>query len=398
MDNDSSKIFEQTYLQQLQQQAPVKYVYSKYTEQQAHVIAEEYWKEFQAKLPNVMQTLFGIKPSKLVTNNTHTLSAEYHAVCEMKCGYHHWVKYNISYQHTENVEYGYQDYAGQWHHAYTRPETSYSSESSGGMASCDVVDADFYERKTDSPILHRWNVPNEKNTFDCSHYDVPADTKPSNFNGVVTSSSNTDWVKLETKCKAHLAKEVRSQLQAGVRAGTVGYYDNVVTDACTMTKRVLLWPFYFANFQVNDHVFTVRIDAANGFVNLFLDNPQGITTPKDVTNSRLQVIEKREGKRDDKEAKHNEYVRETGIDEDKLGKYSLICGILSMFIPVILSFVSIFFGVKAIKYADEGRGKGIAGIVISVLILLVYVFYFVSGLILQLNSPEATALLTLLRM
>lgn len=395
MDN---KTFEQTYLQQLEQQAPINYVWPKYTEQQAHVIVKEFWNEFKPKLPDVMQTLFAVKPKNLTVADTHTMRAEFHAVYEVKCGYHKWVKYNISYQHTENIEYGYQDYSGNWHHAYTRPETSYSSESSGGMASRDRAQREFYERKTDSPILHRWTTPNEKTTFDCSGLISAIPTKPysTSFNGVVARPSKAAWDALEHTTKILLVSDVRSQLQEQVRGGTVGFSGDVVTDNCTVAKSVILWPFYFADFKVGEHTFTVRIDAANGFVNLYLDNPQGIETETDVTNSRLQAVEKREGKQQDRESQHNKEMSDLKLDEDKLGKVSLICGICSLFVPVILTILSIYFGVKSLKYADEGRGKAIAGIVIASLVLLLYAFYFIGGFIIQLIDPEASAqLLTL---
>lgn len=385
MDNNA---LEQTYLQQLQQQAPIYYVYGKYNVQQAHVIAKEFWNEFKPKLPDVMQTLFGIKPANLVVDDNYTLRSEYHAAYEVKCGYHKWVNYNISYTHTENIEYGYQDYAGNWHHAYNRPETSYSSESSGGMASRDAKKQCFYERNTDSPVLHRWTTPNVKNTFDCSYYNSASEIRQYSYGWSIARPTAAQWDTLTTMCKNSLVSDVRSQLQESVRAGTVGFDSNIVKDNCRVEKRVLMWPFYFADYKVNGHTFTVRIDASNGFVNVYLDNPQGSVTQADESNSRLQVIEQREVKQRKKADKHDKFMRDSNLDEDKLGNYSLICAFASIILPVILTILSIVFGVKSLKYADEGRGKAIAGIVISVIILLLYALYFIGGFIIQLNDPD----------
>ena len=142
---------------------------------------------------------------------------------------------------------------------------------------------------------------------------------------------------------------------------------------------------------MNGHTFTVRIDAVNGFVNLYLDNPSGSITEDDETNARLEKVQKQEQQRTNSESRHNQYMRDTGIDEDKLGPISLVCGIASLFVPFILSIVSIIFGVKALKYADEGKGKAVVGIVISVITFLMYAIYFIGGIILQLNDPEALA-------
>lgn len=379
---------EQAYLQQLQQQAPIHYVYGKYNLQQAQVIAKEFWNEFKPKLPDVMQTLFGIKPTDLAVNDNFTLRQEYHAAYEVKCGYHKWVKYNISYAHTENVEYGYQDYAGNWHHAYNVPETSYSSESSGGMASRDVKKQEFYERKTDSPVLHRWITPNEKNTFTCSNYSSASEIRQFSYGWSIARPIDAQWDQITTMCKNSLVSEVRSNLQESVRGGTVGFDSNVVKDDCRVEKRVLMWPFYFADYKVGEHTFTVRIDASNGFLNLYLDNPNGTVTQADETNSRLQAIERREGKRDEREAKHNQFMRDSNIDEDKLGNYTLICGIASIILPIILSIVAFVFGAKTLKYADEGRGKAIAGIVIAVIVLLIYAFYFIGVSIIMREDPD----------
>ena len=385
MDN---KAFEQTYLNQLQQQAPVNYVYGKYTEQQAHIIAKEFWNEFKPKLPDVMSTLFGIKPANLVVDDNYTMRAEYHAAYEVKCDYHKWVKYNISYVHTENVEYGYQDYAGNWHHAYNRPETSYSSESSGGMASRDAKKQGFYERNTDSPVLHRWTTPNEKNTFDCSNYNSASEIRQYNYGWSIARPTAAQWDELTTTCKDTLAREVRSQLQGEVRGGTVGFDNNVVKDNCRVAKRVLMWPFYFADYKVNGHTLTVRIDGANGFVNVYLDNPQGVVTETDATNSRLQAIERSEGKKQAKEDKNDQFMRNLNIDEDKLGNLSLIFAFASILLPVILTIVSIVFGAKSLKYADEGRGKAIAGIVIAVIVLLLYALYLIGLSIIMREDPD----------
>ena len=366
---------EQTYLQELKDQAPVGYGVPKYTEQQAHTIAKEFWNEFKPKLGEVLEALFKIR-SATPSDDAYKLRAEYHAIYEIRRSCSKFVHYSRTLSTTHDVEYGYQDFSGQWHHAYTKQESDLSTDKSGGRVSCDVYDYAFYERRTDSPVLHRWIVPGPQNTFDCSkHTSLSSTPYVHLFSGVIARPEKADWEKLDKKSAAHLSNEVRYELQKNELRGKVGFADEEI--ATTGQKQIIMWPFYFADFEVNGHVFTVRIDAMKGFVNLFVDNPQGLELDADSVKS---------------EQKKSEKVG--GINTSDLGKYSLICGILSMFLPVILSIISIILGVKALKTTDIGRGKAIAGIVISIVVILLTIFYFVG--LQALMTEEAEAVIKLL--
>ena len=358
----------------------VKYVKHLYGEEQAKTVIREYWTEFGAKLPEVMQTLFNVKPKKLAISNDCTFRAEYHTVYEVVRNCNKNISYVLTINSVtrDNTEYGYYDSAGSWHHSHFSNLHHYDTRQENGRThvNCKHASQYFGERTTNSPLLHRWIEQDRQQTFICSP-SLLLDKAPKDFNATVTNFSQPNWAELESRNLKELANAVRMEIQTSNGSplfGTVGFSDSDV-DAPS-ERRALLWPFYFGTYNINGHTFTVRVDGVNGFVNLYLDNPEGVCTPNDVNNARIASLNR------------------SATVRNNYATYGLGFAFASFVIPYIFTILSLIYCIKALKNKC-GRGKAVVGIIIAIVACAFYTFFVVYYY--AVAAPNnATALLSLM--
>ena len=370
------------------------------TAERCEEIAKKAFEDIKPKLADAWKVLFDAKYIPEI--GAPKVAFEYQPMLRVK---RHFGKVDYGYADNREVDvpYGYVDYAGQAHQVFTMKETKtdYGFSWFGGINVDQTIISDqFLCRDSDSPVFKHWvkeylvdeqlkkgadaqYVTGDRPLFwSCLTDAEPSETLPEKGASYRVGPLEVDNL---SDMRAALAnKNVGiANFQVGdiIKKSVTGHSSAfpMHLESVPYDGYAVFVPFAFYTYEVEAHKLTVRVDMITGTAHYFINNPFGLTDGPDRKNSRLDEFEQKINK------KSAQSLNTSGKGGDKnnsasvSGKSAMIIAILSIFIPILMSIIGIFVGVKALK-SDNGSAKtSIAAIVISIVTLLFWAIVIVGS-------------------